>query len=246
MGKTVKETQWYEYDWQYEGSEAIYCVDMTYDDDQKLGDLLISVVCKAKKGSLSDGEYRKYEKLRNKILKKTGITYVGLIESNNAVRFFFYTDDTDASAVVEKCIRKVADRVSYDCRYDKKHEFYRHSLLPDIAKNYTEENRKQLKLFADNGDCMTVPRKLNFHVYFPSEPLRILFEEQARLSGYAVGVGEFSMEYELPHGIVVHKICTLNKADVDDATSRLIYIAEKYEGRLLFWDCVLVPKRKTL
>lgn len=247
MGKIQKLDVWFEYDWQYEGKEAAYCVDMTYENElDRLGEVLVTLTCKGKKGTITDGEYRKYEKLRDKIVKKLFVTYVGLIESSDAVRFYFYANTHEVGLQIEKIIKRIANVVACDCCYDKEKNLYKKTLFPDRAKLYTEENRKHINTFAENGDCMHAPRKINFHVFFPSEPLRILFEEQARLSGYAIGDAEFIMEYPLPHGIAVHKICSLNKADIDDATSRLIYIAQKHEGELYFWDCVLVPKRKCL
>ena len=238
---------WYEYDWRYKGQEALYCVSLNYDgNDDVLGSILVTLECKGGRRGLSDGQYRSYEVLRDKLIKKCGMTNVGLIETHDAVSFFFYAESHDVTEPVDKALRHLADRVSYDCRTDAEHEFYKTILLPDTAKLFTEQNRHHLRVFEENGDCMHAERKVNFHLGFPSEASRILFEEQARLSGYAIGKAEYIPENETPHGSLAMLMTSLLKANIDDATTRLIRIAEKYEGRLLFWDCVLVPKRRRL
>lgn len=241
------DSNWYEYDWRYNGVDAEYCVDVSYDGrEDELPEVLLSMRCKGGKKGLTESGYRRYEKLRDKLIKKCALVYVGLIETREAVYFFFYTESHDVTACIDKIIRHMEDRVSYDCRYDREKDMYRNNLIPDAAKLYTEENREHLRMFEKNGDCMTAARRVNFHVAFPSEPLRILFEEQARLSGYAIGVPEYSPEKETAYGVVVYKMLALNKPDMDDATTRIITIAQKHEGKLMFWDCVLIPVRRSL
>ena len=89
-------------------------------------------------------------------------------------------------------------------------------------------------------------RKINYHMAFPSESARLLFEEEARLSGFAIGEASYVPEQDCPHGVLVLKMSKLIKADIDEQTTRLIGIAQKYGGRLDFWDCVLIPKRYRL
>lgn len=245
--QNTAESRWFEYDWHYKGNEASICVDLSYaENEAALGNILIDLRCDSKSGELNDSAYRRYERLRDKLIRKVNMCYVGLIETHSAVDFFFYAETNSVLDSIDKYIRRIADRVSCECRYDNERGFYKNTLYPDTAKLYTEENGKLIQALKERGDCVSAPRKLNFHVYFPTEPLRILFEEQARLSGYAIGECEFVPEDKNPYGTVVHKIVSLEKPDVDDATSRLIYIAEKHEGVLMFWDCVLVPKRKRL
>lgn len=247
MKKEIELSEWYEYDWHYKGQEALYCVNLTYDGRE--GDLppvLVSLVCKCRRRGLSDSEYKRYEHLRDKLIKKCGLVYVGLTETNDHVSFFFYAHDHEVTTELDRALRHIADRVSYDCRYDREHEFYRGILLPDAAKIFTEQNRHHLRVFEQNGDCMHAERKVNFHVMFPTESERILFAEEIRLAGFANMGTEYTPEKELTHGIKICKMISLQKADIDDATSRIIHIAEKYGGKLDFWDCVLVPKRRNL
>lgn len=245
--KIIVSDIWYEYDWRFKNADAVFSVNTQYEEDyESLGDVLVIIECRSSRKVMTDGEYRRYENLRDKLLKKLDIVFVGLIESLSCVRFYFYANTGDIAIDIEKYIKHIANHVSCECKFDKEKTFYLNTLLPDAAKRYTEENRKQLKTFYDNGDNTEAVRKLNFHLLFPSEPLRILFEEQARLAGYAIGETEFIFEQDLPHSIVVHKMLSLVKSDVDDATTQLVRIAEKYDGILGFWDCVLVPKRKNL
>lgn len=244
--KKTRDCSFYEYDWRYDGCDAVYCVELSYDErESELGDVLVTVCCKGGKHGLTGIEYRRYERLRDKLLRKCPLKYVGLIETHKAVYFFFYAENHEVATTLDKQLRHIADKVSYDCRYDREKDFYKSTLIPDTAKVYTEENRNHLKMFEVHGDCMTAPRKINFHVVFPTEPLKILFEEQIKLSGYAIGETVYTPEQELSHGVIVHKILPLSKPEIDDSTTRIIAIAKKHEGELAFWDCVLVPGRRS-
>lgn len=248
LSKPKKLNNWFEYDWQFEGADALFGVDQDFFSElDKHGKSLITMVCTSKHNELKISELKAYERAKNSIvnIKKKGlnISYVGFIETMNIVRYYFYTDNCDNLGVLENMF-KAHKRIALDCRQDEKHSFYTTVLYPNAAKRHTELNREQVLAYKRRGDNIDAPRKINLHMYFPSEPLRILFEEEARLAGYAIGEAEFTMEYEQPHGVVVHKISSLNKHEIDAVTTGIITAAEKYEGVLMFWDSAFVPVRK--
>ncbi|NLB62473.1 MAG: DUF695 domain-containing protein [Clostridiales bacterium] len=248
-GKKLKKIDnWFEYDWQFEGADALFGVDQGINFDlDKHGKSLITMLCTSRQTALKISEIKAFERKKNSVVcvqkKGFNISYVGYIETMNIVRYYFYTDNCDNLNLLESMFKN-QKRISFDCRQDDSHSFYTTVLYPSAAKLQTELNREQIFAYKNRGDNVDVPRKINLHMYFASEPLRILFEEEARLSGYAIGEAEFTMEFEQPHGVIVHKISSLNKHEIDSVTTGIIVVAEKYEGVLMFWDSAFIPKRK--
>ena len=72
-----------------------------------------------------------------------------------------------------------------------------------------------------------------------------MFEESARQAGYAIGSPEYHSDFELPNGTVLYRISTLKRDDIDALTVRTVKLAQSMEGRLLYWDCNIVPKSVT-
>lgn len=65
--------------------------------------------------------------------------------------------------------------------------------------------RRTSKNFDSNGDSEAA-RRLNLHMYFRSEPLRLQFEEAARREGFAIGSAVDREMSELPYGVILHII----------------------------------------
>ena len=123
---------------------------------------------------------------------------------------------------------------------------YLNLLYPDAAKYYTETNRKNAQLYRKNGDCITAVRRLTLHMAFSLETLVPRFAEEARLSGFAIGDAEFNPDIDLPYGVKLHIISSLLNEDLDKYTTLAIYTAERYGGRLLYWESPIIPKNSPL
>ncbi len=242
------DSRWFEYDWRYEDEDAVFGVEMAYaaaDDVRGKNSELLIVTIEGKQGFIKESQWRKCEAIKNKINRNYTVEYGGFIKSAKNARYYFYAPNRSIVSSLEVFLSKY-DFMSCDTISDGRWKYYFKLLYPTTAKLQTEENAKTIELYRRMGDALSLPRKITLHMYFPSESLRILFEEQARLSGFAIGDSEFSMEYENPHGVRIHKIAPLLKRDVDEMTTRALHIAGKYEGNLLFWEAATIktPKRK--
>jgi len=69
-----------------------------------------------------------------------------------------------------------------------------------------------------------------------------MFAEQSRREGFALGDTEFLPELDCPHGQIIIAVSTLEKAALDTLTTRAIRLAAPYEGKLMYWDCPMIPK----
>ena len=110
LSKPKKLNNWFEYDWQFEGADALFGVDQDFFSElDKHGKSLITMVCTSKHNELKISELKAYERAKNSIvnIKKKGlnISYVGFIETMNIVRYYFYTDNCDNLGVLENMFK---------------------------------------------------------------------------------------------------------------------------------------------
>ena len=97
----------------------------------------------------------------------------------------------------------------------------------------------KLRAIGDNTDAA---RRINLHLGFTTEQERIVFEETARRAGFAIGNPEFHGENDYPSGAVIYRISSLRRREIDAVTVRALRLARKNGGRLLYWDCNIVPR----
>lgn len=242
---TVMDSKWFEYDWRFESEYAVLGVEMGYaaDDDMRSKYAeLVTVTADSKRDMMTDSEWRKFESIKNKLIRKFGVQYTGFVKLSRRAIYIFYAQNRSTASAMEVYLSKYRF-ISCDTKTDVDWNNYFKLLYPTDTKLQTDENAKTIDLYRRMGDVLTAPRKVTLHMYFPSESLRILFEEQARLSGFAIGESEFSMEYDKPHGVQIHKISPLYKRDLDEITTRAMNIARRYDGQLTYWEAEKIKKR---
>ncbi len=237
---------WLEYEWRLDGAEALFGVELAlYRDAPDAASPLLCYFCcgTADDTPLTESDLRRIGALASKCVKQTGKPAAGFVQTGGMRQYYFYLP---SKAEYEKLKEIAAREKKYVCRVGGKREddwsTYFKLLYPDAAKYQTVRNREMIRKMSDCGDAVTSPRRLNLHLFFRTELLRLQFEETARQAGYAIGDSEDRSESELPHGVALHRISTLQKKDVDAVTIRAIRLAEKFGGRLVYWDCAIVPR----
>ncbi|MBQ4610752.1 MAG: DUF695 domain-containing protein [Clostridia bacterium] len=242
--------EWFTYEWHMEGDPAEFAVDTSYLSKAPHPNrpVLMHIRCEMQQQEPLSGRGRRHiDRIEKKCLKELKALYVGRIQDENRRVMFFYTDRPDRCRALED----IADREKYlycavGCTDDPQWDTYLNLLYPDAAKFQTEANRKNIDLYRKNKDCISAARRITFHMHFPVESHVIPFAEEARMAGFAIGDTEFSPELEEPYGIALHRIGSLDKAQVDAYTTDAIYLAERYLGKLLYWDCPVIPKNSPL
>ena len=240
---------WFEYDWKFEGDSAVYGVDLDLFDAAREEELpfLFDFSCARPDGEpLSRGDTARAERLQRKCAAFLPC-YAGCISTDFRLWFFFYGPGPEAMGAVEALEMKERKLACYTgCRREADWRTYFRLLYPDAAKFQTELNREALAVYEKGGDVMNTPRRITLHLFFPAEPLLNQFTEAARLAGFAVGKSQFAPEYGLPHGISLYRIAPLDKRRIDALTTRAIRLAERFEGKLVHWNCQLIPKKRPL
>lgn len=242
----AKKSTWLEYDWQLDGEDARFGVELSYyktapDENHTL---LCYFCCQPTSDRpLTPADIRRIEELAARCAHKTKARPAGFVQTPTLRQYYFYTASKEQYDVLKDIAGKEKKLL---CRVGGKHEedwaTYFQLLYPNETKYMTVKNREQVEKLHSIGDNTEATRRINLHVTFRTEQQRLLFEETARQAGYAIGSAEFHSEYELPNGVVIYRISSLKREDIDSLTVRTVRLAQKYEGRLLYWDCNIVPR----
>ncbi len=235
-----KSTDWLEYDWPFEGSAALYEADMSLDGSPRpeMG-VCVEVSCltrDVKRTELNSREKRHADQLLERIAKLDTV-FCGVVSTNAMVMGVYYVCLANhIEPIKELCDHEKVVIASVAYKEDGDYSTYYKLLFPDEAKLWTIENGKRIEFYQKLGDSLSPARKLTFNVYFPTEQLMLLFSEQARLSGFALGDRVYQPEQELSHGVRLHRIGTLIKPEIDQCTTRIVRIAKRCEGELMYWE----------
>lgn len=242
----AKQSSWLEYDWQLDGEPARFGVELSFyrtapDENHPF----VCYLCcqRTDEGELTPKDVQRITQLSARCAARVKLLPAGFVQTGNLRQYYFYTSSKDeydqlkALSVKEK---------KYLVRVGGKREddwaTYFKLLYPNEVKLQTVKNAEQLDKMRRIGDNLEASRRINLHVSFRTEQQRLLFEETARQAGFAIGDAEYHSEYELPNGVVVYRISTLKPEEIDALTVRTVKLAQKLDGRLVYWDCNIVPK----
>jgi len=240
---------WFFYDWQMEGDPAAFAVDTHLAaKPHPSRPVLMHVRCEMHdEAPLTPRGIRHIERIEKKCLKALSPLYAGYVQDAHRRVMFFYVDaasrldDAEATFARERLLYCEAG-----CADDPEWSTYYQLLYPDAAKLYTATNRKSIDLYRQSGDHNPATRRVTLHMFFPMEQLVAQFAAEARLAGFAIGDTEFNPDLDEAYGVRLYIITSLDKRAIDGCTSTAIYIAERYCGRLLYWDCPVIPKTSPL
>lgn len=247
MPKTMK--KYFTYDWKFEGKPAIYSIDLDFlecarirvrsgaVEERENTPLLKVIIGNRRQSVLCDKEIRKLLEIAQRLAAKSCACLVGTIQCGLVLRLYLYEGNTGSLDNFSSLI-SAEKGFTKECVIEDDIDYYtyRNLLLPDAAKIQTEYNRDNLEFLRKRGDTLA-PRRLNIHMAFTNEPASIDFAEKARENGFAVGAYEDTGDIDFAFGLVIHKVCALEKSEVDRLTTDVIRIAEEYGGKLMFWDC---------
>lgn len=239
------------YDWRIEGQAAEFGVDLLLFESAPVKTLpvLAFVSCA---GADESGEELTPAALKTvlafvkKCEKQLTCVTAGYIETDASVQYYIYLPSI---AEYERMKALAGEWKSADGfelvvggHSEPDWESYFTVLYPDEAKLQTVRNGEIIAELMKSGDSET-PRRLNLLLAFPTEADSEAFASAALDEGFATGEFKDVADGELPCGVVVHRICAMKKWDVDAVTVHAIRIAEEFGGKLLYWDCPIVPRR---
>ncbi|MBQ4428755.1 MAG: DUF695 domain-containing protein [Clostridia bacterium] len=178
--------------------------------------------------------------------KDLNAVIAGYIETDAELQYYIYLPSTAEYERMKALAGEIkgADGVEIMVggRSEPDWDSYFSVLYPDEAKMQTIRNGEIIDELFKSGDS-EAPRRLNLLLAFPTEADCGAFAAKALDEGFATGEYKDVSDGELPCGVVVHRICAMKKWDVDAVTVHAIRLAEEHGGKLLYWDCPIVPRR---
>ena len=251
MHKEAEDT-FFSYEWPLQNVRAHFTVDTCYEEPMAGYETLIYCALSPRESgadAFTPRELRHCNKIERKLLRAlSDAVYVGVIHMDALSQYYFYVRDPEEAM---ETIGRIADKekllfVSPGSSHEPDWLTYHALLLPDAAKYQTVLNAELIERLKKTGDGLVSVRRLTFFMCFPSEQTRLLFQEQAKAAGFAIGEPQFKSELTLSHILTIHALSALNQEDVDDLTTRAIRAAEPFGGELLRWSCPVMPRRNPL
>lgn len=239
-------SEWLEYIWELNGEETYFGVELSLyrraPDPE--APLLVYLCCQTTdEHDLGPADIKRIEDAAARCARRCGAVPAGFIQADSMRQYYFYVADKEQYDIIKEIAAK---EKKLFCRVGGKREenwaTYFNLLYPDELKYQTVRNREQVKKLRAIGDNTDAARRINLHMGFRTEQDRLVFEETARRAGYAIGSPEYHPDADHPNGVVVYRISTLRRRDIDGVTIRSIVLARQCVGKLLYWDCNIVPR----
>ena len=164
---------------------------------------------------------------------------------SNLQAYCYCPDEPPALLLVKACQKRRWMMVEEELRTDLEWRAYRRDVYPGAAQRQTVKNGETIDLMVRHGDDIHAPRRINHYCSFPDEISRLGFQEAARKAGFALGDPFFLPDRDLPHGMCVRHIGSIDKRTLDGWTNKIIAIVEQYKGRYDYWDCQIMRKNRT-
>lgn len=188
------------------------------------------------------------EQAYKKTLKVADAAYVRVVGcktwGSNMEIYAYGADEPAVLALVKVCEKRAGLIVEYETHEDVEWWVYRNEIYPDAAARQTVKNAETIELMERHGDDIHAPRRINHYCSFNDEIARLGFQDSARKAGFAIGDSFFIPDRDLPHGMCVRHIGSIDKHSLDVWTTKLINIIEVYDGRYDYWDCQIMRKNR--
>ena len=239
------------YDWRLDGRAAEFGVDLHLSARAPmLSHPVLSFVSCAYEGGggarLNAAALKKALAFVKKCTGELDAVVAGYIETDAELQYYIYLPSTDAYERMKAITveQKGAESVELMVggRSEPDWDSYFSVLYPDEAKMQTIRNGEIIDELFKSGDS-EAPRRLNLLLAFPTEADCAAFAAKALDEGFATGEYKDVSDGELPCGVIVHRICAMKKWDVDAVTVHAVRLAEEHGGKLLYWDCPIVPRK---
>ncbi len=238
-------SEWLEYVWELEGEETLFGVELSLyrQAPDPASPLLVYLCCSTpNERDLLPSDVKRITGVAEKCARRAKAVPAGFIQASSMRQYYYYVSEKEQYDVMKELAAKEKKLV---CRVGGKREenwaTYFGLLYPDELKYQTVKNREQVKKLRSIGDNTDCARRINLHMGFRTEQDRLVFEETARRAGFAIGDPEYHTDSDSPNGVVIYRIATLRRRDIDAVTVRATRLARRCAGRLLYWDCNIVP-----
>ncbi len=164
-------------------------------------------------------------------------TLCGVITTEGRREFYFYGEIHDGFREAVSTAVSAFPGYKYDSgeQNDPRWKQYLDVLYPSLKSLEQIKNIDLLDLLVREGDILTQPRTVQHWVYFPSQQSRSWFRRAAIEAGFTI-FSESHAEGELPYGIIVARIQSVEQNLIDATTIELLRLAGRFEGEYDGWE----------
>jgi uncharacterized protein (TIGR01619 family) len=197
---------------------------------------------------LSDGKeaptlYKIEDALAPTLARECGAILSGRITMEGWREFYFYGETKDGFGSVVRDAMKGFDDYKFDVgeQEDLSWNQYLNVLYPSLEDQERIANMDLLDKLVEQGDVLTAPREVQHWISFHSEQSRALFREAAAEAGYRI-VGEHQSDGELPFGISISRIQSIEREFIDQTVIALLKLCGTFDGDYEGWETPVITQ----
>lgn len=185
------------------------------------------------------------DSLAFKIQKQTKNKLAGIVTYKCTGFDVYYVKDTtnlrdEINTVLE---RDFSNKTNYlVIKPDKKWTYFSENLLPTDLSNDFFINHEYLTQFAQNGDALNTPRKINHWFYFNRNKRRIKFVEKAKVLNFAIDSVVYKKEKRYPYQAVISRKDSVHPKNISLITKVLKQLSQRYYGKYDGWEMETILK----
>jgi|SRR5882672_1169021 len=167
----------------------------------------------------------------------------GRITTEGRREFYFYAETKNGFRHAVEAALKGFKGYRFDTgqQEDSLWEQYLNVLYPSPEDLQRIANMDLLDVLAEKGDILTVAREVQHWVYFRSEPSRDFFRNAAATAGFKI-MSESSSEGELPFGISVARVQSIEQSSIDRTVIELLNLSRRFDGEYDGWETPIVTQ----
>ncbi len=160
------------------------------------------------------------------------LTYVGRIRTRGIWETVLYGADGQLAALRQVATDRAGDR-RIDARStpDPEWRYYRELLLPDAERRQWTDDRRMVQILAEQGDRLSVPRRVDHRLTFSSVEARAAFLTLAEAAGFTT----VETEAPLAH---VHRVDPIELDHIHEVVMLLVDAAK--DGSYERWEAGII------
>ena len=171
-----------------------------------------------------------------------GLVYVGRLRHHGTWEVTFYGPAGQLTALRDAAANVAGGRpVDALAEHDPTWSYYRELLLPDAERRRWMEDRRLVQVLRDQGDMLTVRRRVDHDLAFPSAESRAAFVKDAEGLGFTQERTSEGDDPEMRFGVRVARADAIELDHLHDVVMSLVDAAAAHGGRYDRWTTSIEP-----
>jgi len=169
-------------------------------------------------------------------IAQVGLVYVGRLRHRGTWEAAFYGPPRKLAVVLDAA-SEVPDgrRVDALGEHDPTWTYYRELLLPDAERRRWMDDRRLVQVLKDQGDLLSVRRRVDHELGFPSAEARQAFVDSATRLGFTVERVWDAGDAATRFAVLVARADAIELDHIHDVVMSLVDAAEAHGGHYAGW-----------